>query len=290
MGDGSPRRFEMRHLDLFSGIGGFALAASWVWGSEHEIVSFVEIDPFCQKVLKKHWPETRIISDVKDIYRFAVEYAECPCGCDELWCDRHGQHFHECECVGCSQWDDEYGKPDFITAGFPCQDISNSYTTHPGGLSGLSGERSGLWYEAERIIKLLSPDFVLLENVPAIRIRGADIVLDGLEFAGYTCWPFVVGAYCAGGQTKGDRAWIVGIQKAVCEGLERHVGEVVARTDTWRQNADIARPDWGNASSRICRASDGIPHRVDRLKALGNAIVPQVAAVIMQAIKEIENG
>ncbi|KKL57989.1 hypothetical protein LCGC14_2229920, partial [marine sediment metagenome] len=56
----------MKHLDLFSGIGGFALAASWVWGDEHDIHSFVEIDPFCQKVLKKHWPDVPIHSDIKE--------------------------------------------------------------------------------------------------------------------------------------------------------------------------------------------------------------------------------
>ena len=56
----------MRHLDLFSGIGGFSLAASWVWGADHEIVAFCEIDKFCQKVLKKHWPATPIISDIRN--------------------------------------------------------------------------------------------------------------------------------------------------------------------------------------------------------------------------------
>ena len=55
----------MKHLDLFSGIGGFALAASWVWQEDHNIHSFVEIDPFCQKVLKKHWPEVPIHDDIK---------------------------------------------------------------------------------------------------------------------------------------------------------------------------------------------------------------------------------
>jgi hypothetical protein len=55
----------MRHLDLFSGIGGFALSASWVWGEDHEIVSFCEIDKYCQKVLKKHWPGVPIIEDIK---------------------------------------------------------------------------------------------------------------------------------------------------------------------------------------------------------------------------------
>ena len=56
----------MNHLDLFSGIGGFALAASWVWGDEHNIVSFVEIDPFCQKVLDKNFQGVPIQSDIKE--------------------------------------------------------------------------------------------------------------------------------------------------------------------------------------------------------------------------------
>ncbi len=43
----------MNHLDLFSGIGGFSIAASWVWGKEHNIIAFVEQDKYCQKVLKK---------------------------------------------------------------------------------------------------------------------------------------------------------------------------------------------------------------------------------------------
>ena len=56
---------KFRHLDLFSGIGGFSLAASWVWGEQHDIHSFVEIEPFAQKVLKKHWPEVPIHDDIK---------------------------------------------------------------------------------------------------------------------------------------------------------------------------------------------------------------------------------
>jgi DNA (cytosine-5)-methyltransferase 1 len=57
----------MRHLDLFSGIGGFALAAQWVWGSDHEILAFCEIDEYCQKVLKKHWPAVHIIPDIREM-------------------------------------------------------------------------------------------------------------------------------------------------------------------------------------------------------------------------------
>jgi len=57
----------LNHLDLFSGIGGFSLAASWVWGAEHNIIAFCEIDKFCQKVLKKHWPDTVIWDDIKTL-------------------------------------------------------------------------------------------------------------------------------------------------------------------------------------------------------------------------------
>ena len=81
----------MRHLDLFSGIGGFALAAQWVWGEAHEVVSFCEIDPYCQKVLKKHWPDTPIHDDITTM---------------------NGKRYA--------------GTIDLLTGGFPCQPYSVS--------------------------------------------------------------------------------------------------------------------------------------------------------------------
>ena len=56
----------MNHLDLFSGIGGFAYAAQQVWGKDHNILAFVEKDKYCQKVLNKHWPDVPIIDDIKE--------------------------------------------------------------------------------------------------------------------------------------------------------------------------------------------------------------------------------
>ena len=56
----------MFHLDLFSGIGGFHLAGEIVWGDNFRTIAHVEIDPFCQKILKKHWPQVPIISDIKE--------------------------------------------------------------------------------------------------------------------------------------------------------------------------------------------------------------------------------
>ena len=57
----------MKHLDLFSGIGGFSLAARWVWGEEHTPI-FCEVDKFCQKILKKHWPDAAIFEDIRRLY------------------------------------------------------------------------------------------------------------------------------------------------------------------------------------------------------------------------------
>jgi len=79
------------YLDLFSGIGGFALAAEWVWGSDLEILYFVEIDPFCQRVLKKHWPEVPIHDDIKTFK--ATQYL---------------------------------GRVALLTGGFPCQPVSHA--------------------------------------------------------------------------------------------------------------------------------------------------------------------
>ncbi len=56
----------MNHLDLFSGIGGFSLAARWTWGKDHNVIAFVEQDKYCQKVLNKHWPDVPIIDDIRN--------------------------------------------------------------------------------------------------------------------------------------------------------------------------------------------------------------------------------
>ncbi len=68
----------MNHLDLFSGIGGFSLAASWAWGKDHNIIAFVERDKYCQKVLNKHWPDVPIIGDIHDYRHETLDMAANP--------------------------------------------------------------------------------------------------------------------------------------------------------------------------------------------------------------------
>jgi len=158
-----------RLLDLFSGIGGFSLAARMAGG--YETVAFCEIDPFCRTVLAKHWPGVTIHDDITKIDPAALPDAD-------IW-----------------------------TGGFPCQDISCA-----GKGAGLHGSRSGMFFEIVRLLHGVRrrPDWLLLENVPAILGRGLDRVLDELAGAGYTCWPVVMGAWSVGAPHKRDRVWIVG--------------------------------------------------------------------------------
>ena len=119
----------LRLLDTFSGIGGFSLAAKWLGG--FETIQFVEIDPFCRRVLKKHWPDVPIHHDI-------------------------------------CNFKPEHGFADVIVGGFPCQDISTA-----GKQRGIKeGTRSGLFYELMRIIRLVRPRYVVLENVAAIAGAG----------------------------------------------------------------------------------------------------------------------
>jgi DNA (cytosine-5)-methyltransferase 1 len=205
-------------LSLFSGIGAIDLAAGW---AGIETVAFCEIEPFCQQVLKKNFGEgIPIFSDVKQLSAESLRRAGIPPESIQV-----------------------------VAGGFPCQDISAA-----GKGAGLSGERSGLWFEMRRIISEIRPRFCLLENVPALRTRGADTVLAGLEEIGYTCGAFVVGAWSIGAPHKRNRVWIV----ASLENADRD-GRFAWRPERERQErastslvtsaSELANADGGRSGS-----------------------------------------
>ncbi|MCE5333932.1 MAG: DNA (cytosine-5-)-methyltransferase [Desulfobacteraceae bacterium] len=179
----------MRHLDLFSGIGGFALAASWVWGSEHEIVAFCEIDKYCRSVLGKHWPGAPIIEDIRDVTAKALSD------------------------LAVLQWKAiERSEPDgnlpvdeidLLTGGFPCQPFSCA-----GKRAGKADDRF-LWPEMLRVIKKTRPRFILAENVPGIIRMELDNCLSALEAEGYACGTLVIPACAVNAPHRRDRVWIV---------------------------------------------------------------------------------
>ena len=134
-----------------------------------ETVAVCECEPDCLYALRRLYPNAKVFEDVKSVGSVS-----------------------------------NLGRIDLISGGFPCQDISAA-----GKGAGLAGARSGLWFEMLRVIREIRPTWVLAENVPALRTRGADRVISDLEEAGYTVWPSVVGAWAAGAPHKRDRVWIV---------------------------------------------------------------------------------
>jgi DNA (cytosine-5)-methyltransferase 1 len=144
---------------------------------------------------------------------------------------------------------------DVITGGFPCQDISVA-----GKGLGLAGERSGLFFEVARLIGELRPSIVILENVGALLCRGMDAVLGTLASVGYDAeWHCIPASHVGLPHTR-DRVWIIAYP-----GKE------------WARRSDLS-------ASGLCRGSDGIPNRMDRTSALGNAVVPHIPELIGNAI------
>jgi DNA (cytosine-5)-methyltransferase 1 len=252
------------HLDLFTGIGGFSLAASWVWGAAHRLVGFCEIDPHCQRVLQRHWPNVTIYPDVRQL---------------------NGGTFESL---------------DLITGGFPCQPFS--------GIGKRRGTRDDryLWPEMLRVISEAKPRWILCENVPGLlSIDGGmvfETVLSSLEANGYQTQSFVIPACSKGTIHRRDRVWIVAHAAGKPIDVDMGIGTMPDR-ERWLQEVrrrsarhirmltrQVAPSEWrieGEPGSRplLVRNDDGVPHRVDRLRALGNAIVPQIAAQIMLAIR-----
>jgi len=150
---------------LFAGIGGFDL------GLERAGMRCkwqVEINPYAQAVLKKHWPD---VARHDDVTTFPPE----------------------------GDW-----SVDVICGGFPCQDISVA-----GKGAGLSGARSGLWYEFARIIRQIRPQWVIVENVRAFTSRGIDTVLGQMADLGYDAEWHCIPACAVGAPHRRERIWIV---------------------------------------------------------------------------------
>ena len=208
-------------------------------------LAFCEASPFARAILRRHWPAVPCYDDIRTLTR-----------------DRMVR--------------DGVARPGVVCGGFPCQDISTA-----GRGAGLDGARSGLWHHMLRLVVECQPNWVVVENVPALRVRGADRVLAGLEAAGYACWPLVVGAVHAGAPHRRQRVFI--LAHAEGEGLEdRHVDPAIppSRLPVARRRGWPAEPGLG-------RMADGLPTRLDRrarLTALGNAVVPDVAMAIGEAI------
>ena len=195
---------NLKIIDLFSGGGGFSYAAEKLVGG-YETIQFVEIDPYCQKVLKKHWPSVPIHDDIKT-YKPKPHSASV------------------------------------IVGGFPCTDIS----TAGKGLGITKETRSGLFYELMRVVCVVRPKYVILENVAAILNNGMGIVLGELSKAGFNAeWgTFRASDYVFAAHHR-DRWWLIATNRDFTDpNSNGHQGRwaEVCNQDVAGKNPQIIRP------------------------------------------------
>lgn len=265
-------------LDLFSGIGGITIALKeWVIP-----VAYCENERYAIGVLLSRMQEGKLpVAPIWDDVRTLK-----------------GARFH--------------GLVDIVYGGFPCQDISVAGTG-----KGLGGERSGLFYEIVRLVDEIRPKFIFLENVPAIRTRGADKVVGELARLRYDARWITLSASEVGANHRRERWWLLahtmrGQQwrkewesKVEAYALANspwdgrgEVGprepsassEILANTATsqlhetgegngrkGRSAERSADSGWWSTEPDVGRVAHGIPNRVDKIKCLGNAVVPEQA-------------
>lgn len=275
----------LRHLDLFSGIGGFS------FGLENtdffKTVAFCEPDTFCKKVLNKHWQDVPIYNDVKELGYDRLRS-------DGLVSERNPIHI--------------------LTGGYPCQPMSTA------------GKRKGkddtryLFPEYLRLIKELSPIYAIGENVGGHIGLGLNEVFEDLEYLNYRIRCFSVEASSLGAWHKRQRIWWIAENVSNPKSINRNdnennrgigkiKGKEIPRNRNFAYSNKRRKKYFGQHifKSGLDRMVNGIPYwlhepggikrtttikkdRVARLKALGNAIVPQMAHIIGLAIKETHNG
>lgn len=313
------------YIDLFAGIGGFALGAHMA-GMKFKEHFASEIDPFCVELYQKRFPDSIQLGDIKQI--------------------------------DCEKLKNKYGNKWIMTGGFPCQDISCA-----GKREGIHGERSSLWFEYWRLIRDLRPRFAIVENVGMLIRRGLRELLASLAEIGYNAEWQDIRAEDVGAPHRRERIWIVAYpssyrwewkreRREIKEGLQQksrdarlmengpercskkipnankqhddntghgaskifrersekiEISECLAnpngnrfktgrpiksshkkKISMPRDNCEYKRKhnEWA-VEPDVGRLVNGVSNRVDRLKGLGNSIVPQIAAIIWQVLKNI---
>jgi DNA (cytosine-5)-methyltransferase 1 len=270
----------MNVLDLFSGIGGFSLGLE---RAGMRTVAFCEIEPYCQAVLRKHWPDVPVFGDVRELTAKTISNSE---GIGR-------EHGGDDASQSGDRWDASTTRTsvNVICGGFPCQDISVA-----GKGAGIEGSRSGLWSEYARIVGEVRPRYVIVENVAALLGRGLGRVLGDLAALGYDAEWHCIPASAVGAPHRRDRVWIVahaasGIRQRQTSGTARYAAlgrEDVADTRRELLEGRLKQSTQGSTQwltePDVGRVAHGVSARVDRLRALGNAIVPQIAEIIGRAI------
>lgn len=272
----------MRALELFAGIGGIALAEQM---AGIEVAGLCEYADYPRRILQKHWPDVPLFKDVKKLDRKELTNAGI-----------------------------NPNSIDLVSGGFPCQPFSIA-----GKRKGTADDRD-LWPEMFRIIKQLWPSWVVGENVANFANMELDRTLSDLEDLGYQTRAFVLPACAVHAPHQRLRTFIVAHSnregQLQSQGANedqwrwtRNGGEILVDASSQRRQTsghdefrNIANwqskrqfsptggtPAEWQSEPRVGRVADGIPNRMDRITALGNAVVPQQVLPIFNAIMQIES-
>ena len=226
----------LTHIDLFSGVGGFALSAKWCG---IKTIQFVEIDPFCRKVLNKNFPGVPIHDDIKtftytpNVFRNGSN--------DNTGISGSGEQISESG-NGCRAGDFpvKQARPFLLTGGFPCQPYSCA-----GKRRGKEDDRA-LWPEMLRVVSEAKPTWIIGENVAGFINMGLDDCISDLENQGYEVQAFVVPACAVNAPHRRDRVWIVAHSK--CGGSkQRHTTPRESFTVNRCGNRDASDAESGEA-------------------------------------------
>lgn len=240
----------MNVLSLCSGVGGLELGLE---RAGMTVVGQVEIDPYCQRVLARHWPGVPRHDDV----RTTVEW----------WGDRPA--------------------PDLVAAGFPCQPVAR------GGYRRVQADDRWLWPAVAHVIRCLRPRWVFLENVAGLLDRGMGDVLGDLAAERYDAEWQVVCASDVGAPHGRGRVVVVaypeglyGLTRGVLvESRDGRAPEPIGGLPGLAEDQRrLAAIEWLEREPRVDRLAHGIPAQVDRLRVAGNAVVPQLSEFVGQHI------
>lgn len=249
---------ELSIGSVCSGIGAFELAARTV--GLGPVRWQIEIDPYCRAVLARHWPDAVRHEDLKHV-------ATRPSMLSPV---------------------------DIICGGTPCQDMSSA-----GAKAGIEGARSSLWFHMLTVIAYVRPRFVVWENVRGSIRRGMERVVDGLDAIGYTVVGTQLSAADVGAPHRRQRVFVVGfspdaagggVANANRQGKLQPQGLVA---DIGRRTGDGREPPRGFSwptEPDLPRVAHGVPNRMDRERALGNAIVVRDCEVALWLVRDIWEG
>ena len=255
MRDGSGYEF----FDLFSGIGGFALGLerSGIAVSKHY---YSEIDPYASQVYQKRFPESQALGDIKKV------------------------DFERLK---------EESKSDIIiTGGFPCQNLSRINTK--GSKKGLKGDKSGLWYNMYEAIRFLRPKIVIIENVSDLLKRGLNELLIGFAQIRYNVeWDYFRASEFSLPHRR-QRLFIIAYPscfrfQGITSKARKFKKVNVDQDALWYKKVykiDLHSPSFwaeykGNFTS--LRRGHGVPYFEDRIRCLGNAVIPHIVETIFKA-------